>query len=91
MIAVMNLRDFLNSLSTKEQEEFANKCETSIGYLRKALSRGQKLGESLCIEMEKHSNSVVTCEEVRSDVDWAYLRGTSPVNAENPPNFEESA
>lgn len=32
------LRLYLNSLSLEEQREFATKCGTSIGYLRKALS-----------------------------------------------------
>lgn len=72
----MNLRDYINSLTTEQQEQFADRCETSVGYLRKALSCGQKIGESLCIAIEKESGRKVTCEEVRPDVDWAYLRGT---------------
>lgn len=38
------LRIFLNSLSSDEQRMFACECGTSIGYLRKALSKGQVLG-----------------------------------------------
>lgn len=72
----MKLREYINSLTTEQQEKFAVRCETSVGYLRKALSRGQKIGESLCIAIEKESGRKVTCEEVRPDVDWAYLRGT---------------
>ena len=37
------LRLYLNSLSLEEQREFATKCGTSIGYLRKALSRNHEL------------------------------------------------
>lgn len=29
-----------------------------------------------CIEIEKITSGAVTCEELRPDVDWAYLRGT---------------
>ncbi len=43
------LRIFLNSLSSDEQRMFACECGTSIGYLRKALSKGQVLGASLCV------------------------------------------
>lgn len=32
------LRLYLNSLSLEEQREFATKCGTSIGYLRKHLA-----------------------------------------------------
>lgn len=30
-----------------------------------------------CLEIEKITKGVVTCEELRPDVDWAYLRGTT--------------
>ena len=36
------LRIFLNSLSSDEQRMFACECGTSIGYLRKALSKGHR-------------------------------------------------
>ncbi len=29
-----------------------------------------------CPEIEKATSGAVTCEELRPDVDWAYLRGT---------------
>lgn len=29
-----------------------------------------------CPEIEKATHGAVTCEELRPDVDWAYLRGT---------------
>lgn len=72
----MELRTYLNSLSLSEQVDFARRCKTSLGYLRKALSAGQKLGESLCINIERESGASVTCEDLRPDVDWGYLRGT---------------
>lgn len=70
------LRQYLNSLSTYEQAAFAVRCGTTLNYLRKALSKGQKLGEALCINLERESQGVVICEELRPDVDWAFLRGT---------------
>ncbi len=70
------LRAYLNSLSQSEQSDFASKCKTTIGYLRKGLSVGQLFGESLCINIERESKKKVTCEDLRSDVDWAYLRGS---------------
>lgn len=38
-----------------------------------------------CPEIEKSTGGVVTCEELRPDVDWKYLRGTEishPRNAD---------
>ena len=67
---------YLNSLDPADQQAFAKKCGTSVGYIRKAASVGQKVGESLCIAFERESARAVTCEQLRPDVDWAYLRGT---------------
>ncbi|MDR3353365.1 MAG: helix-turn-helix domain-containing protein [Zoogloeaceae bacterium] len=70
------LRAYINSLSPQQQQGFAERCGTSIGYLRKALSVKPNLSESLCINIERESAGAVTCEELRPDVDWAYLRGS---------------
>lgn len=70
---------YLNSLPVPEQAAFAARCRTTVGYLRKAASTGQRLGENLCINFERESGRVVTCEMLRPDVDWAYLRGTQAI------------
>ncbi|OBX09583.1 antirepressor protein Cro [Gallibacterium salpingitidis] len=54
------LRIFLNSLPLVEQQNFANRCGTTINYLRKALSRNSTLGTELCVAIEKESKGVVT-------------------------------
>ncbi len=68
---------FLKTLPKPRQKMFAVRCGTSIGYLRKAISIGQRLGESLCINIERESRGKVTCESLRPDVDWAYLRNSA--------------
>lgn len=70
---------YLSSLDPGERDAFARRCGTSVGYLRKAASAGQKLGESLCIAIERESCRSVLCEQIRPDVDWAFLRGTAPL------------
>ena len=67
---------YLNGLPPPEQVEFARRSGTTIGYLRKAISKGQKIGEGLCINLERESARAVVCEDLRDDVDWAYMRGT---------------
>lgn len=32
-----------------------------------------------CPDIERATGGAVTCEELRPDVDWAYLRGTDPL------------
>lgn len=75
------LRTYINSLHPAAQAEFAARCDTSIGYLRKAISTRQMLGESLAIRIERETKGAVRCEDLRPDVDWAYLRGTAAVSA----------
>lgn len=70
------LLKFINELSPEAREGFAQRCATTVGYLRKACSIKQKIGENLCIAIERESGGKVTCESLRSDVDWAYLRGS---------------
>lgn len=71
------LRLYLNSLSTDEQKAFALRCGTSVGYLRKAVSIGHKLGPKLAIDIERESSGAVTCESLLPDADWQFLRNTA--------------
>ena len=75
------LRAFLNNLPAAKREAFASRCDTSIGYLRKAISTKQLLRESLVIDIERESGGKVRCETLRPDVDWAYMRGSSLLKA----------
>ena len=70
------LRRYLNQIPPTEQVAFAFRCGTSVGYLRKACSIGQKIGADLCIEIERESAGRVRVEDLRPDVDWKYLRAT---------------
>lgn len=72
------LLTYLNSLPKAERQGFVTRCITSEGYLRKAISKGQRLGESLCINLDRESGGAVRCEDLRPDVDWAYLRASNP-------------
>lgn len=77
-----SLRKYLNQLSAEDRRGFCERCGTTLGYLRKALSKGQQLGESLCINIDRESEGAVPVESLRPDVDWAYLRGTQPRNTQ---------
>lgn len=72
-----SLRTYLNSLDRDAQEAYAERCDTSIGYLRKALSTKERIAESTAIALDRESGGVVPVEDIRPDVDWSYLRGTS--------------
>lgn len=70
------LQAYLNGLPSAEQAAYAKRCGTTIGYLRKCISTGQLIGERICINLERESERAVTCEGIRADVDWAYLRNS---------------
>lgn len=70
------LLKFINRLDKAARLDFCKRCGTSERYLRKAISIRQRLGADLCINIERESSGDVECEDLRPDVDWAYLRGT---------------
>lgn len=71
------LRRYLNSLPLPEQEAYARRCGTTIGYLRKAISTKAKLGDGLVVELDRESGGAVRCEDLRPDIDWAYVRASA--------------
>jgi DNA-binding transcriptional regulator YdaS (Cro superfamily) len=73
------LLKYLNDLNKDQRREFCLAVESSEGYLRKAVSRRQKLGAEICINIERETSGLIKCEDLRPDADWAYLRGTSIV------------
>lgn len=54
------LKDFLNEMPRREQEKFAEKCGTTIGYLRKACYKNSELGTEISVAIEKVSRKKVT-------------------------------
>ncbi|MES2685698.1 MAG: YdaS family helix-turn-helix protein [Pseudomonadota bacterium] len=73
------LLKYLNSLPAEERAPFAKRCNTTEGYIRKVCSTGGKLGEGICINVERESGRKVLCEQMRPDVDWHFIRNTAPV------------
>jgi DNA-binding transcriptional regulator YdaS (Cro superfamily) len=75
-----SLHAYLNGLETAKQADYAIRSGTTVGYLRKAISKGQKLSEGLCINLERESKGAVPVEDTRPDVDWGYLRQRAAYN-----------
>jgi DNA-binding transcriptional regulator YdaS (Cro superfamily) len=65
---------YLNSLDVEARAAFAERCQTSVGYLRKAGSIGQRLSEGLCLRLSAESGGALAPEDLRPDVDWPYMR-----------------
>lgn len=77
----MLLKDYLKKLSSEAAvndplNDFAVRCNTTVGQLKNVSSGSRRAGESLAINIERESRGAVRCEDLRPDVDWNYLRGT---------------
>ena len=73
---------YLNGLSKQEQADFAQRCGTTVGYLRKACSKGEQLREKVCALVEMHSAGAVKRAELRPEdwMDiWPELRATQAI------------
>ena len=81
---------YLNSLARPERVQFAERCGTTEGYLRKACCIRQSLGADLCIAIERESSGAVRCEDLRPDVDWKFIRSTK-LKPKDRPALERSA
>ena len=68
------LINYINNLSPFERKQFERRGGVSISYIRKAASTGQRLGAEYCIAIEKATKRLVTCEQIRPDIDWEYIR-----------------
>jgi len=69
-----SLLAYINGLGKEARHTFAERCGTSVGYLRKAVSAKQRINVETVIAIERESGRRVLCEQLRPDVDWAYLR-----------------
>lgn len=80
----MTLIDFIKGLGKDELDAFARACGTSVGQLKQIAYGYRRASAGLAIEVDRCSEGAVTCEELRPDIRWSYLRlrtDSSPVAA----------
>jgi hypothetical protein len=63
------LRSYLNGLTPENQRAFAIRCETSVGYLRKAISEAELINPKTCVKIEQESANAVTRKDLHPN-DW---------------------
>jgi hypothetical protein len=66
------LLKYINSLNSFDKIVFAENCGTTVGYLRKAISKGSVLSPALCVLIEQHSSLNVTRPDLHPD-DWQQI------------------
>lgn len=68
------LKDYLKTLTDAQAAAFAEHCGTSVGHLKNIAGRHKTCAEKLAINIERESDGAVLCEDLRPDVDWAFMR-----------------
>ena len=72
----MELLQYIKPMTADQLESFAKRCGTSAGQLKQVAYGHRRASAGLAIEVDRHSGAVVTCEVLRPDIDWAYLRSS---------------
>jgi hypothetical protein len=73
----MNLLEFIKALNDKDLRiDFAQRCKTTPAHLMQVARGYRRAGEDLCINIDRETGGVIRCEDLRPDVDWAYLRAS---------------
>jgi len=73
----MTLSEYIKSLSADDLNDLARRCQTTAGQLKQIGYGNRRCRESLAINLERETNRAVTCEDLRPDVDWAYIRSSA--------------
>lgn len=72
----MGFKTYFVGLDKTAREDLARRCDTSVGQLQQVAYGFRRCGEKLAIAIERETAGQISCEQLRPDVDWAYLRGT---------------
>lgn len=77
------LRAYLGTLTPDEQSAYAQRAGTTIGYLRKAMSVGQRFDGALARLLDEESGGEVRRADLRPDI-WPEGESSKPVRIDTP-------
>jgi len=78
----MTLQDYF-SVTGISQTALAREIGVSAVLINQWKSGARQVPAGRCPDIERATNGAVTCEELRPDVNWGYLRGTAPRRMES--------
>ncbi|WP_342030476.1 transcriptional regulator [Pseudomonas syringae] len=67
----------MKGLDSAQFAELATACETSVGQLKQIAYGYRRASAGLAISIDRNTEGRVTCEELRPDIDWLYLRNST--------------
>jgi DNA-binding transcriptional regulator YdaS (Cro superfamily) len=77
----MTLLDFFKGLDAVQLGAFAAGCGTSVGQLKQVAYGNRRASAGLAIAIDRQTKGRVTCELLRPDIDWQYLRAQANASA----------
>lgn len=72
----MSLHAYIKVLDKAKLDDLAVRCDTTAGQLKQIAYGNRRASVVLAVSLERETQGSVTCDQLRPDVDWAYLRGT---------------
>ncbi|MBF7693448.1 hypothetical protein I2F29_08570 [Acinetobacter sp. FNA3] len=63
--------------SDHERESFANRCGTSLGYLKAIMYGNRKCNPILAINIDRESEGNISCDNLCPEADFEYVRQKS--------------
>ncbi|HIE3934819.1 TPA: transcriptional regulator [Pseudomonas aeruginosa] len=76
----MDLIDYIKRLDAAELSDLATRCETSSGQIKQVAYGHRRASATLAINLDRETDGKVTCEKLRPDIDWGYLRSNPSTN-----------
>ncbi len=70
----MTLLDYIKVLDAAQLMAFAACCDTSAGHLKQIAYGNRRANAGLAIAIDRQTKGRVSCEVLRPDIDWQYLR-----------------
>lgn len=68
----MDLKTYLRGVPPDEREAFAQRCGTTLNYLKQVAYGGKVPSAELCIGIARESGGAVPCGSLRRDIDWGW-------------------
>jgi len=79
-------RTYFKALTKEERKALADAVGTSVAYLWQIAYEQRRCNESMAIKIDKATSRAISVEQLRSDVDWAYIRASAKSIADSPTN-----
>ncbi|MNN43688.1 hypothetical protein D3C81_1579360 [compost metagenome] len=70
----MDLLEYIKPLAKSDLDDLAARCKTSSGQIKQVAYGHRRASASLAIDLDRETKGQISCEQLRPDIDWAYLR-----------------